>query len=85
MKHIVYFLHSAPKGNPKHVMNNLGITYQIAIPQSLYDSWHFWNCENLPDSLPKFLQVMTAQPEDAIGYGLSKEDAAAIRYRMQTK
>ena len=74
MKHLNYSLYSAPSGHPQKVMADLGIAYQIAVPQSLYDSWHFWNCENLPNPLPNFLRVMTMQPEDAVGRGLSKED-----------
>ena len=69
-------------GVSKHaqaVMRDLGITYQVATPQSLGDQWWFWNCKNVPDQLPSFLSVLDVKPHDAIGWGLSKEEADAIR------
>lgn len=82
MKHLSYSLKSSPANRRAFdVMKDLGITYQIAVPQTLYSCWHFWNCENVPDSLPRFLKVMDVQPEDAVGYGLSKADCAAIQSR----
>lgn len=60
------------------VMRELGITYQHATPQSIGDQWWFWNCKNVPQSLPKYLTVLQVKPEDAIGYGLSPEDAERI-------
>lgn len=85
MKHLVYLLQKAPREHPMHVMDALGIAYQIGVSQPLFDCWHFWNCEKLPDSLPRFLQVMTAQPVDSIGFGLTKEDVAAIKDLAETK
>lgn len=60
------------------VMASLGITYQHATPQSILDSWWFWNCENVPDELPPCLKELKVAPHDAIGWGLSKEDADRI-------
>lgn len=61
------------------VMKNLGITYQVSTPQSIYDSWWFWNCENVPDPLPPYLAVLNADPMKCIGWGLSQEEAERIR------
>lgn len=66
-------------GHPQEVMRELGITYQYAIPQSMTDSWEFWNCENLPPALPKALTIKDWDPMGRIGYGLSKEKAESIR------
>jgi len=41
--------------HPQKVMKDLGIKYQHATPQSISNSWWFWNCENIPDKLPSFL------------------------------
>jgi len=61
------------------VMKELGITYQHRTPQSMGDCWWFWNCENLPNNLPKYLTPIDLNPMECIGYGLSKEDAERIR------
>jgi hypothetical protein len=60
-------------------MRELGITYQHATPQSVGDQWWFWNCRNLPDKLPEYLTELNIDPMDAIGYGLSREDAITIK------
>jgi hypothetical protein len=59
-------------------MHKLGITYQHATPQSMTDSWWFWNCQNVPDPLPAALEILTITPERAIGHGLSTEMAKHI-------
>lgn len=76
-QHLKLDVRAAP-GHPQKAMSDLGITYQVAVPQSINDSWWFFNCENVPDPLPDFLAPMKFQPHDLIGYGLSKEDADAI-------
>jgi hypothetical protein len=65
--------------HPQKVMKELGITYQHATPQSIADQWWFWNCENIPEQLPPYLEVMDLNPMEQIGWGLSKEDAEKIR------
>lgn len=64
--------------HPQVVMKELGITYQHATPQSMGDQWWFWNCENVPEVLPQYLTDLGMDPHEAIGYGLSKDDAARI-------
>ncbi len=76
-----YDLWNAPNGHPQNVMKELGISYFHATPQSMGDCWWFWCCENVPDKLPLFLTELKVKPESAIGYGLSKKDADAIRAR----
>lgn len=66
---------SGAKGHPQKVMKDLGITYKLSTPQSVYDEWWFWLPENLPDELPEFLTVKEVNPMDAIGDGLSKQMA----------
>ena len=61
------------------VMNEMGITYQHSMPQSLYNQYWFWHCTNVPAQLPKYLTVLTLEPMDCIGYGLSREMAEKIR------
>jgi hypothetical protein len=61
------------------VMKELGITYQHATPQSMFDCWQFWNCENIPDELPGFIKEFKRDPMDMIGHGLSQADAEKIR------
>ena len=71
--------------HPQHVMQDLGITYQKAVPQSMSDSWQFWNCENIPDPLPEYLTAHEGDPMEYIGYGLSREMAEAIRDYTNTQ
>ncbi len=65
--------------HPQQVMEDLGITYQEATPQSIADQWWFWNCKNVPDKLPEYLSDLNLDPMECIGFGLSKELAAEIR------
>jgi len=77
-QHLKYNMWGSPSNHPQKVMKELGITYQHATPQSIGDQWWFWNCENVPDPLPGYLTVLYIDPKDAIGWGLSKEDAENI-------
>lgn len=68
------------KEHPQHIMKRLGISYQHSTPQSIADQWWFWNCENIPDPLPKNIRVLDiTDPAEMISYGLSKEIAEKIR------
>lgn len=84
MTHLRYDLYDAPGKHPQEVMRELGITYQHSTPQSMGDQWWFWNCENIPSTLPKYLSELNVKPHDAIGYGLSKEDADKIASASNT-
>ena len=79
MTHLRYNLYGLPDEQRQVVMKQLGITYQHATPQSIGDQWWFWNCENIPDPLPSYLEVADWDPMECIGWGLSKEDAEKIR------
>lgn len=76
--HLRYNMYGAPNGHPQKVMRELGITYQHSTPQSIGDQWWFWNCQGVPDELPKYLTDLVLDPMECIGYGLSKEDAEKI-------
>ena len=43
--------------HPQDVMKKLGITYTVAVPQSIVGMWQFYGCENVPENLPEFLNV----------------------------
>lgn len=64
--------------HPQVVMAALGIKYEHATPQSIADQWWFWNCTNVPAELPRYLTVLTVTPRQAIGYGLTAEEAARL-------
>ncbi len=70
---------SSVKCHPQKAIRDLGITYQHSVPQSMSDSWEFWNCENVPTDLPDYLRVVDWDPMERIGWGLSEEAAVAIR------
>lgn len=65
--------------HPQVVMKELGIICQHSTPQSMADQWWFWNCENIPDEMPKFLTPLKLDPMTCIGFGLSLSDAEKIR------
>lgn len=69
---------SGEEKHPEEVMKSLGISYQHATPQSMFDAWQFWNCENLPSSLPSFLEERNWNPMEYVGHGLTHEDAKKI-------
>lgn len=77
MKHLSLNVNYFSK-HAQAVMKDLGITYQLAVPQSMYDSWWFFNCDNIPKELPNGLRELNVNPNDLIGDGLSKEDADNI-------
>ena len=67
------------KSHPQKTMKDLGISYQYSVPQSISDSWEFWNCENVPEDIPGFLKIVKWNPMDHVGYGLNIEQAKQIR------
>lgn len=66
------------KCHAQEYMRKLGITYELATPQSIADCWWFWNCKNVPDPLPGGLKILGVTPREAIGYGLNKEMAKQL-------
>lgn len=76
---------SGEKRHAQEVIQNLGITYQHSTPQSISDSWWFWNCENVPEELPTFIGKLKIKPEEAVGRGLSEADAKAIKDRARNR
>lgn len=75
---LLYKFYEAPSDHPRIVMRRLGITYEHVTPPSTGTSWSFWNCSNVPDPLPPFLQPLTVAPMDAVGYEPSREVAAQL-------
>lgn len=71
--------------HPQQVMKNLGITYTHATPQSIADQWWFWDCNNAPAELPKYLTYLDVDPMEFIGFGLTKEIAKSIKSLKSTK
>lgn len=82
MKHLIYSYYTASySGINKHaqeVMKELGITYTHSTPQSMADSFWFWNCGNIPDKLPEYIGELEVDPMKCVGLGLSKEKAKEI-------
>lgn len=70
-------------GHPQEAMKRLGITYEHATPKIICDQWWFWACRNLPDKLPSYLEELGLTPDEAVGVGLSREDAARINAAME--
>lgn len=71
-------MYPAPGKHPQRVMKKLGIKYTHAVPQSMGDQWWFFNCVNIPNPLPPYLEEAHWVPHECIGYGLSKQMADEI-------
>lgn len=70
------FISCKEKRHPQSVMEELEINYKLAVPQSISDSWWFFNCENLPSETPEFLTIKeNINPLDYVGYGVSEQEA----------
>ena len=50
---------SNPQGHALKVMKDLGIKYESARPESLFDCWIFKGCTNVPDELPPCVKLIT--------------------------
>lgn len=74
MKHLLYDCIGAwsagEKRHPQTVMRELGITYELAIPQSICDQWWLFNCQY--GELPKFIDEMKADARLVNRYKLPK-------------
>lgn len=67
MKHMIVDLYDAPK-HAQICMRDLGITYELAVPQSISDSWWFFNCENVPAVLPPWAKLHEFQEQTLATY-----------------
>lgn len=90
MKHLRFCLMTAvmecnERRHAQVVMEELGITYQKALSQSMGDQWTFFCCENLPEELPEYLDAIDANPISYIGYGLNKEEAERLSIYIKSK
>lgn len=86
--HLRYDCYGAAMGSKetRHaqlVMRELGITYQHATPQSMGDQWWFWNCENVPETLPQFIKEVKLDPMKYIGWGLDEATARMLSGRRK--
>lgn len=80
MKHLkLWMSRESNADHPLDYMKKLGITFQHATPQSIGEQWWFWNCENIPDVLPKDLEDLDIDPMNCIGFGLDEKSAIRIR------
>lgn len=65
--------------HPVEVMHNLNIKYSHRTPQSMGNRWIFWNCTNLPETLPNYLYSSQFESDDVIGYGLNEKLSNEIK------
>ena len=78
MKHLRYDYIDAVMGHraeahPQVVMQALGITYKVALPQAMVDQWIFFGCDNVPETLPPYITEMTDSIEKYRGKALSDD------------
>ena len=60
--------------HPYADMEKLGISYKIAVPQTISDGWLFFGVANLPTPLPAYLMLTDENPEKYIGSGLTENE-----------
>jgi hypothetical protein len=82
--HLRYELYNAPSKHPQKVMQELGIVYNDAIPQSVGEQWWFLDCRDIPNPLPSFLSELPASVIDnmrqhAVVNHLTREVDSLIR------
>jgi hypothetical protein len=78
LKDLVVDLYTAPK-HAQVCLRELGVTYQLAVPQSMGDCWWFFNCENVPEELPGWISVRDfGDLNTLVGFGLSQKNADAL-------
>lgn len=66
-------------------MKRYGVTYGLAVPQSIADCWQFYMCEYDPKTLPDFVRVDNEiNPTQRVGFGLGQEHAADIINWMES-
>ena len=78
MKHLILNCYNGYDEHAQETMKRLNITYQKHTPQSINDRWLFWNCDNVPNPLPKHFKIVESNVREFIGHGLSEEDAREI-------
>lgn len=87
LKHLRFDFYAAYKAGmnerAERIMLELGITYQYVTAHAIADQVWFWNCENIPDELPKYLTVLEADPWKYVGAGLTRLQAENIRLRAE--
>jgi len=49
------------KKHPQEFINDLGITYKKCEPMPIGDCWLFFDCENIPNELPSFIEILQKQ------------------------
>lgn len=80
--HLRYDVDSADDictGHPQHVMADLGITYELAIPMSVASQWWFFACSGMPNPLPLWLTPLGLSAGELVGrYGITEELAATL-------
>jgi hypothetical protein len=71
--------------HPQELLRRMGITYQYAVPQSITNSWEFWNPENLPDTLPDGFLLVDENPNKWLNRGLSIDMIYDIKKHAEYK
>lgn len=55
--------------HPKKFMDDAGIIYSHAVPQTLGDQWWFFNCEKIPDNVEGCISILDIDnPLDLVGF-----------------
>ena len=85
MEHLRFSYESAQRtyNENRHaeiVIKELGIKYQIGTPQSMSNSFWFWNCTNVPNDLPAYITKLDIEDAMAyVGWGISEQEAVLIQ------
>ena len=60
-------------------LEDLGITYSHMTHQPMGDCTWYWNCRNVPSTLPYYIKELNIDPMNQIGWDLSEEEAKQIK------
>ena len=59
-----------------------GITFKHAVGQTMGDQTWYFDCSNIPDSLPEGYSILKGELEKFIGWGLSEDDVKTLKTKL---
>lgn len=72
--------------HPREVIRDAGITYTVAIPQTIAGEWWFFNCENVQPHVEGIISTLDIDDtREYVGWGLSMEQANRIENYKKSK
>ena len=76
IKFDIYPRKDSANSKPIQKMTELGITWEKHFVSTISDCVFFFNCKNIPEAIPQYIQVQeNRSPLEFVGCGLSENEA----------